>query len=611
MKNTITFELERKFDIICLGRAAVDLYAQDIGSNIEDSTTFAKYLGGSSANIAFGTARLGLRSSMLTRVGNEQMGEFVANTLKDEGCDISHIVTDPSRLTGLVILSIKDKNTFPLLFYRENCADMALCKEDFTEKYIASSKSLLITGTHFSQHTVWEASKKALQYAQKNNTKTILDIDYRPVLWGLTSKKLGEERFIESQQVTEKLQSIIPFFDLIVGTEEEFHILGGNINTMECLHTLSAICKKETVFVVKRGALGCTVFQGDIPAELDEGFSVKSIQVEVLNVLGAGDAFMSGFLFGWLQNKDYSFCCLYANICGALVVTRHACSAAMPTKEELFYYLENKEKIQKPSENIHLKHLHRIIPSKNWENTIIINLDSLCLFGKSITQEQIPAFIELKKEIIKAFFQLQKKYPSLRGVCIDDLYQQDLLNILSNKNIWTGRIFHWHQKTKLPLDHINLVDWYQNHTLINSLECHNIDDYLLEQLLILEKNCQKISRNTAYSLVGTHEEIEYCIQRAYSKGIKPFWWVIPPCNIERIYNLIKKEDPFCKGIIINVKGTREDIEYIHSYNPFIKSIILSIVLPVESSYNKQNKERYLSSVLQRYDFFCQHHQTIF
>src|SRR6201995_4136720 len=116
----------RRFDLACLGRLAVDLYAQQVGARLEDVTSFAKYLGGSSANIAFGAARLGLRAAMISRVGDEQMGRFLLETLRREGCDTSQVQVDPERLTGLVLLGLKDNDTFPLLFYRENCADMAL-----------------------------------------------------------------------------------------------------------------------------------------------------------------------------------------------------------------------------------------------------------------------------------------------------------------------------------------------------------------------------------------------------------------------------------------------------------------------------------------------------
>src|SRR3954467_1200127 len=173
----------RRFDLACLGRLAVDLYAQQVGARLEDVATFAKYLGGSSANIAFGVARLGLRAAMISRVGDEQMGRFLTETLQREGCDTSQVQIDPQRLTALVLLGLKDRDTFPLIFYRENCADMAIDAALIDEAFIADCRALLITGTHLSTPTVRAAASAALAHARKHGTVTVLDIDYRPVLW--------------------------------------------------------------------------------------------------------------------------------------------------------------------------------------------------------------------------------------------------------------------------------------------------------------------------------------------------------------------------------------------------------------------------------------------
>ena len=129
---------EGALDVITIGRSSVDLYGQQIGSRLEDVSTFAKSVGGCPANIAIGSARLGLRSALLTRVGNEQMGRFIRAQMVREGVATDGIVTDPARLTALAILSVQNDKSFPLLFYRENCADMALCEDDIDPAFIAS-----------------------------------------------------------------------------------------------------------------------------------------------------------------------------------------------------------------------------------------------------------------------------------------------------------------------------------------------------------------------------------------------------------------------------------------------------------------------------------------
>jgi 5-dehydro-2-deoxygluconokinase len=151
------------------------------------------------------------------------MGRFVRETLAAEGVDVSHVRTDSKRATGLVILGIRDRETFPLIFYRDNCADMAIAAEDFDAAFIASARALVVTGTHFSTPGTDWASRTAMRQAREAGTRIVLDIDYRPVLWGLTGRGAGESRFVESQTVTRHLQTIVPHCDLIVGTEDEIH----------------------------------------------------------------------------------------------------------------------------------------------------------------------------------------------------------------------------------------------------------------------------------------------------------------------------------------------------------------------------------------------------
>ena len=365
---------QKKLDVICMGRIAVDLYGQQIGARLEDMSSFAKYLGGSSGNVAYGTAIQGLKSSMLARVGDEHMGRFIREELQRVGCDTSHLITDKERLTGLVILGIKDEDTFPLIFYRENCADMAITPDDFSEEYIASARCLAITGTHLSHPKTRAAVLKALEYAKRNGVKTAIDIDYRPVLWGLTSLGDGETRFIESDKVTEQLQEVLSLFDLIVGTEEEFHIAGGSTDTIQALKNIRQLTGAE--LVCKRGALGCSVFTDAIPDTLDEGITVKGVRVEVLNVLGAGDAFMSGLLRGYLNGEGWEKACTYANACGALVVSRHGCAPAMPSQLELDNYLERAAVVPRPDLDPMLNHLHRVTTrATQWEELCVMAFD--------------------------------------------------------------------------------------------------------------------------------------------------------------------------------------------------------------------------------------------
>ena len=331
--------MKRALDVISIGRSSVDLYGGQVGGRLEDMRSFRKYIGGSPTNAAAGAARLGLRSAVITRVGDEHMGRFIREQLRAEGVDVRGVITDPHRLTALVLLGIRDQERFPLIFYRENCADMALSPDDIDPDFIAEARCVLASGTHLSHPRTEAATLRALDLARDSGARTILDLDYRPNLWGLSGHGDGENRFIKSAAVTAKLQSTLARFDVIVGTEEEFHIAGGASGTVEALANVRNV--SEATLVCKRGAAGATAFEGPVPASLDEGVNGESFRVEVFNVLGAGDGFMAGLLKGWLTGEDWAETLRIANACGALAVSRHGCTPAYPSAVELRDFLAN------------------------------------------------------------------------------------------------------------------------------------------------------------------------------------------------------------------------------------------------------------------------------
>ena len=149
---------ERALDLITLGRSSIDLYGEQVGGRLESMGSFAKYVGGSPTNTAIGTARLGLKAGLITRVGADHMGRFIREELIREGVDVTGVISDPERLTALVILGVRSSDSFPLIFYRENCADMALCEEDIDPDFVTSAGALLINGTHLSRPGVYAAS---------------------------------------------------------------------------------------------------------------------------------------------------------------------------------------------------------------------------------------------------------------------------------------------------------------------------------------------------------------------------------------------------------------------------------------------------------------------
>lgn len=562
----------KRLDVICIGRVAVDLYAQQIGARLENVSSFSKYLGGSSGNVAWGTAKQGLKSAMLARVGDEHNGRFLRETLSQAGVDTEFLLTDETRLTALVMLGIKDQETFPLIFYRDNCADMALTPDDINEDYIASSRALAITGTHLSHASTRAAVLKALEYARRHGLRTALDIDYRPVLWGLTTPGDGETRFVESDAVTRQLQEVLHLFDLVVGTEEEFHIAGGSTDTLTALKNVRRATR--ATLVCKCGPTGCVVLEGEIPASWDNIPLHQGVRVEVLNVLGAGDAFMSGLLRGWLNDEGWEQACRYANACGALVVSRHGCAPAMPTRRELDDYLERADSVPRPDLDQRLNHLHRVTSrTQQWPELCIFAFDhrkqlSDIAREAGCDEARIP---ELKLLLLKAA-QAAAQEAGLEkrsGILADDTFGQRALNAITGQGWWIGRPIELPGSRPLRLEHGNigsqLIRWPLDHVVKCLVFYHPQDPASLraeqdELLLEVWKACNQSGHELLLEIIQPDDgplkaEQHYyeMIEHFYHLGIKADWWKLPPLSSagwQQVSTLIERKDPDCRGILI-------------------------------------------------------------
>lgn len=563
----------KTLDLICLGRAAVDLYGNQVGSRLEDMSSFAKYLGGSSGNIAYGTARMGLKTAMLTRVGDEHMGRFVREELARAGVDTSHVVTDKERLTGMVVLGIKDRDTFPLIFYRNDCADMAVDSGDFEPEFIASSNALLITGTHFSTEQTYKTSKTAIEYAKAAGTKVILDIDYRPVLWGLTTLGDGETRFVSDEGVSRHLQTILPDLDLVVGTEEEVHIAGNSTDTLTALKRIRELT--DATIVLKLGAQGCTVLDGVIPDSEDDFVVHTGVRVDVLNVLGAGDAFMSGFLRGWLRNEPHERSCAYANACGALVVSRHGCAPAIPSAEELDDYLSRAESIPRPDLDARLNYLHRVTTQRHpqqWDDLCIMAFDHRKQLFDMAREEgaDVARIPYLKQLLVKATERGSEQLGNSHvGVLIDDTYGQDALNDVTGRGWWIARPVELPSSRPIELEGgrsigSRLQQWPKEHIVKCLVFYHPEDQAALRraqerQVIELYRACAESGNELLLEIIpprdlaADDDMFINAMQRFYNLGVQPDWWKLPPQtpdSWQRIGRLLKARAPHCRGVVM-------------------------------------------------------------
>ena len=562
----------KPLDVITIGRSSVDLYGEQVGGRLEDMGSFAKYIGGSPTNIACGTARLGLRSAVITRVGDEHMGRFIREQLLREGVDVRGVATDPERLTALVLLGIRDEEQFPLIFYRENCADMALSEDDIDESFIAQSRSVLATGTHLSHPRTAAAVLKALELARKHGARTALDIDYRPNLWGVAGHGDGESRFVESAAVTEKLQATLHLFDLIVGTEEEFHIAGGSTDTVEALRNVRKV--SDAVLVCKRGAKGAVAFTGAIPDSLDDGETGPGFPIEVFNVLGAGDGFFSGLMKGWLEGADWPTALKYANACGAFAVSRHGCTPAYPSLTELEFFLGRGVTRPDLRHDAELEQIHWATNRQgrmggDWTTMRVFAFDHRMQLEEmaGYTPAKGGAFKEL---CLEAALRVQDGRPGY-GILCDNRIGKRALHAASGTGLWIGRPCEWPGSRPLELepelgaDCGGLEAWAREDVVKVLCFCHPDDDAGMRaaQEATVRRLFEASRRNgleflleVIPSKVGPVDDMTTArlIEQFYAIGVYPDWWKLEPMVTaaawENAIAAIEAHDRHTRGIVV-------------------------------------------------------------
>ncbi|MBD8554427.1 5-dehydro-2-deoxygluconokinase [Rhizobium sp. CFBP 8762] len=561
----------KTLDLITIGRSSVDLYGAQVGGRLEDMSSFNKYIGGSPTNIAAGVARLGLKSGLITRVGAEHMGRFIREQLVREGVDVRGVKTDPARLTALVLLGIRDSNQFPLIFYRENCADMALSEEDIDPAYIAEAACVCATGTHLSHPRTEAAVLKALRLARENGAKTALDIDYRPNLWGLAGHDAGESRFIESEKVTAKLQSTLHLFDLIVGTEEEFHIAGGSTDTLAALRAVRQV--SSATLVCKRGPMGAVVFDGPIPESFDKGQTGEGFPIEVFNVLGAGDGFMAGLFRGWLTGEDWPTILKYANACGAFAVSRHGCTPAYPSWEELQYFFRTGIRNKALRKDEALEQVHWSTNRKvDWPTMRVFAFDHRMQL-QAIAEEagadeaEIGRFKELCLQVALTVSGGQTGY----GILCDNRLGRDALHAASGSGLWIGRPVEWPGSRPLTLepeigpDFGGLSEWPLDNVVKVLCFYHpdDTDEMRAEQEATVTRLFHAARRNRLEMLLEIipskvaptdDNTVADIIERFYAIGIYPDWWKLEPMKTraswENACNAVTRNDPYTRGIVV-------------------------------------------------------------
>ncbi len=313
--------MKKNYDLLCMGRSTLDLFGDEIGTLFEDLQGFRAYVGGSPTNICVAAQRLGLKTVLLTGVGDNFVSGFITKFLQKEGVETAHILNKPGKNTNTVMVALQPPDKMQFVAYGANNADLEMNIDDVLASPVAQCRVFAFNGMGLIQDPSRSAHQFAADYARRHGTKVFMDLDYRVPMWP------------DARIYTITVQVTLRLVDIAAGTEEEVMQAAGIQNLDEAVALLLELVQEAVI--VKRGAKGATVYTRD-----GQVFNVAPFVVEVVNFLGAGDAFAGGFIYALLQGMDYATAARFGNACGAMIVTRHGTANDMPILDEVQAFIE-------------------------------------------------------------------------------------------------------------------------------------------------------------------------------------------------------------------------------------------------------------------------------
>jgi len=295
-------------EVVVMGRLSADIYPTELRTSLRQQRSFIRYVGGFAGNVCTGLARLQVGTAIISKVGNDGHGEFIRDFLSREGVDVGWLGIDHTLNTPVVFCEIWPPDRFPLLFYRTpTCPDWELTTDDFDVDAAADAPILLVSGTGLARENSLKAHMAALELHRHT---TIFDLDYRPMFWP------GPRVYGSA------VQDVLPLVDIVLGNEDEVRAATGLDDARQGIAALRAAGPR--VLILKRGGEGAVLFDSDRVLE------VPPVRMQVVNGLGAGDAFLAAVTHGILRGIDLATAVRRANWAGAFVASQVACSEAMP-----------------------------------------------------------------------------------------------------------------------------------------------------------------------------------------------------------------------------------------------------------------------------------------
>ncbi len=317
--NFLIGRLARK-RFISIGRAGMDLYAEPPGTEFEQAVSFSAHLGGSAGNIAVALAKLGCEAELVTCFSDDAVGRFTAGRLREFGVGASHcrIVGGEARNTLAVVETrLTDCQS---VIYRNGAADFEMNSSDVEGLDYEGAGGVIVSGTALADEPSRSAIFTAIERARSAAAPVIIDMDYRPYSWA----SADEAKTVYSSAISQ--------CDIVIGNDVEFGVAAGH-HADGLDYASRLVTKTPEIVIYKKGALGSTALT------TEGSFDTGIFPVQAIKPTGAGDSFMGGLIAGLANGMSLKDSVVQGSACAALVVTRVACSSAMPVQDELAQFL--------------------------------------------------------------------------------------------------------------------------------------------------------------------------------------------------------------------------------------------------------------------------------
>lgn len=543
----------RRPQLVCVGRIAVDLYAEQAHTPLEEARTFRRYPGGSSGNTAIAAARAGVKVGLISAVGDDPMGRYLLRALSREGVDRQAIARHRSRRTALAFLGMLKSEADGLDFYREQAADVEIVPDAAPTGYFAEARALAVTGTHVVDPAAWKCVAPIVERARNEGVPLVLDIDLRRGLWKQLEGGLSGS--------VARLSAILPDCAMIVGNLEEIEL---------ALPDGSAP-RADAILIRKLGPDGAAWERNG------ERIAVGGLPIDVVNPVGAGDAFLGNLLAAWIMGKSEDVALARANAAGALVATRHGCSSEMPYPAELDQFL-----IERNQASPKLSHLHRSLKRPTLTRKIAAlacdhrdPFRALMKFhGRSLTDAR-----HFKSLVFRAMQAVAPELENLLpGMLMDPVFGQDVLDQLGHHEIWTGRPIEAMGSRPLEVeagrDLASYVASWRPGQVAKVLVWYSPDDAddlaaaQIRTLHELQSACRAADIEWMLELVPpldmsrTDDTLCRGVAQCYRAGLFPDWWKLPALSSTAgwlaLAAMISDHDPLSRGVM--VLGLNEAVE---------------------------------------------------